>query len=88
VPLIACVQGENLALPPVLPRHVCEHAQQLPLGGLGDQRRMIQRIDQFSQPGHPHTVVPGEERPGRRLADGLPRTDLHRINVTLARKTR
>jgi hypothetical protein len=33
-------------------------------------------------------VVPGEERPGRSLVGGLPRTDLHRINVTLARKTR
>jgi hypothetical protein len=27
-------------------------------------------------------AVPGEERPGRSLADDLPRTDLHRINQT------
>jgi hypothetical protein len=26
--------------------------------------------------------VPGEERPGRSLVDDLPRTDLHRINLT------
>jgi hypothetical protein len=39
-------------------------------------------MDQFLQPGHTQTVVPGQERPGRSLVSGLPRTDLHRINVT------
>jgi len=76
------VQGEDLALLPVLPRHVREHAQQLPAGRLGDKRRMIQGMDQFPQAGPPQTVVPGEERPGRSPVGGLPRTDLHRINLT------
>jgi hypothetical protein len=39
-------------------------------------------VDQFSQPGCPEAVVPGEECLGRSLVGGLPRTDLHRINVT------
>ena len=78
----AGVQGEDLALLPVLPRHVREHAEQPPPGGLGDKRRMIQRVGQFSQPGPPEAVVPGQERLGRSLVGGLPRTDLHRINVT------
>jgi hypothetical protein len=82
VPLLARVQGEDLALLPVLPRHVREHAQQMPAGGLYDKRRMIQGMDQFPQPGHPETVVPGKKRLGRSLVGGLPRTDLHRINVT------
>jgi len=43
---------------------------------------MIQRMDQFLQAGPPQTVVPGKERPGRNLVGGLPRTNLHRINVT------
>ena len=51
MPLLVRVQGENLALPPVRLRHVGEHAQQLPVGGLGDKRRMIQGMDQFPQAG-------------------------------------
>ena len=31
--------------------------------------------------GYPKTVVPGKKLPGRRLVGGLPRTDLHHINV-------
>ena len=54
----------------------------MPVGGLGDKRRMIQGMNQFPQPGPPQTVVPGEKRLGRSLVGGLPRTDLHRINVT------
>jgi hypothetical protein len=47
---------------------------------------MVQGTDQFSQAGRPQAVVPGEERLGRRLVSGLPRTDLHRINVTAAQQ--
>jgi hypothetical protein len=43
---------------------------------------MVQRIDQFPQAGYPQTVVPGQERAGRSLVGGLPRTDLHCINLT------
>ncbi len=43
-------------------------------------------MDQFSQPGYPETVVPGQEHLGRSLVGGLPRTDLHRINVTAMEK--
>jgi hypothetical protein len=32
--------------------------------------------------GSPETVAPGGECPGRSLVSGLPRPDLHRINVT------
>ena len=39
-------------------------------------------MDQFSQPGYPQTMVPAQERLDRNLVGGLPRTDLHRINVT------
>jgi hypothetical protein len=81
-PLLIGVQSEDLALPPVLPRHVREHAQQLPAGGHRDKRRMIQGMDQFPEPGYPKTALPGKKLPGRRLVSGLPRTDLHRINVT------
>ena len=45
------------------------------------QRWMIQGMDQFPQTGRPDAVVPGEERLGRSLVGGLPRTDLHRINT-------
>ena len=61
MPLLAGVEGEDLALLPVLPRHVREHAGQPPPGGLGDKRRMIQRAGQLSQAGHPETVVRGKE---------------------------
>jgi hypothetical protein len=44
-PLLVRVHGEDLALLPVLPRHVREHAQQLPAARLGDQRRMVQRMN-------------------------------------------
>ena len=49
---------------------------------------MIQGMDQFPQTGHPETAMPGEERLHRSLVGGLPRTDLHRINVTAMEKTR
>jgi hypothetical protein len=49
-PLPVSVQGENLALLPVLPRHVREHAQQLPAARLGHQRRMVQGMNQPPQP--------------------------------------
>ena len=62
-PLLIGVESEDLALPPVVRRHVREHAQQVPAGGLGDKRRMIQGMNQFPQPGPPQTVVPGQERP-------------------------
>jgi hypothetical protein len=51
------------------------------VGGLGDKRRMIQGTNQFSQPGRPETVVPGKKRLGSSLVGGLPRSDLHRINI-------
>jgi hypothetical protein len=38
-------------------------------------------MDQFPQAGRPETVVPGEERLGRSLVGGLPRTYLHRITL-------
>jgi hypothetical protein len=82
VPLLTGVEGEDLALPPVPPRHIREHAEQSPPGGLGDKRRMIQRADEFSQAGHPQTVVPGKKLLGRRLVGGHPRTNVHRTNVT------
>ena len=72
MPLRVGVQGENLALLSVAPWHVGEHAQQLPTRCLGDERRMVQGMDQFSQAGRPQAVVPGQERLGRRLVGGLP----------------
>ena len=80
------MKGEDLALPPVPRRHVHEHPQRLPVGGLGDKSRIIQGIDQFSQTGHPETVVPGKKRPGRRLVGGRPQTNVHRTNVTATEK--
>jgi hypothetical protein len=44
--------------------------------------RMIQGMNQFPQPGHPQSGVPGEKRLGRSLVGGLARTDPHRINVS------
>jgi hypothetical protein len=82
------VESEDLALPPVVRHHVGEHAQQVAAGGLGDKRRMIQGMHQFSQAGRPETVVPGKERLGNGLVGGLPRPDLHRINITARRKAR
>ena len=68
---------------PVADRRVRpKEVEALPAGRLGDKRRMIHRVDQFSQAGPPQAVVPGEERLGRSLVGGLPRTDHHRINVT------
>jgi hypothetical protein len=62
-------QAEAAALVP--PWHVGKHAQQLPVGGLRDKRRMVQGMDQFPQPGRPETVVPVQERLGRSLVGGL-----------------
>ena len=59
-----------------------------PAARLGHQRRMVQGLSQPPQPGHPQTVVPGQERPGRSLAGRLPRTDLHRLNATASEKRR
>lgn len=39
-------------------------------------------MDQFSQAGRAEAVMPGQERLGRGLVGGLPRGDVHRINVT------
>ena len=86
MPLRARVKGENLALPPVLRRHIREHAQQLPVGGRGDKGRIIQRMDHLPQPGHPQTAVLGKKRLGRRLVGGLPRTNVHRSNVAVMEK--
>jgi len=58
--------------------------QQATARGLGDKCRMAERMDEFPQPGHPGTAVPGEERLGSRLVGGFPRSDLHHINVTVA----
>jgi hypothetical protein len=65
---------------------VREHARQVPAGGLGDKRRMVQGMSQFPQPGPPQTVVPGKKRLSSSLVGGLPRSDLHRINVTATEK--
>ena len=86
VPLLARVKGENLALAPVLPRHVREHAQQSPFGGLDDKSRIIQGMDQFSQARYPETIVPGKKRLDRRLVGGLPRTNDHRAQLTAVEK--
>jgi len=43
-------------------------------------------MNQFPQMGHRETVVPGKKRLGRRLVGGLPRTHLHRINLTATDK--
>jgi len=87
-PLLIGVESEDLALPPVARQHVREHAQQMSASGLGDKRRMIQGTNQFSQPGRPETVVPGKKRLGSSLVGGLPRSDLHRLNITAKRKAR
>ena len=81
-PLLIGVESEDLALPPVVRRHVGEHGQQAPAGGLGDKRRMIQGMNQLSQAGRPETVVPGKERLGSSPVGGLPLSDLHRTNIT------
>jgi hypothetical protein len=47
---------------------------------------MIQGMNQFSQPGHPETAVPDKKRLGSGLVGGLPRSDLHRINITVSEK--
>ena len=85
-PLLIGVESEDLTLPPVVRRHVREHAQQVSAGGLGDKRRMIQGMNQFPQPGPPETVVPGKKRLGSSLVGGLSRSDLHRINITAREK--
>jgi hypothetical protein len=85
-PLLIGVESEDLALPPVVRRHVREHAQQVSVGSLGDKGRMIQGMNQLSQPGPPETVVPGKKRLGCSLVGGLPRSDLHCINVTAREK--
>ena len=85
VPLLAGVHGENLALLPVPFRDIGEHSQQLPVVGLGQQRRILQRVEELSQAGDPGAEVPGEERPGGCPIGGLTRTDLHRITVTAPR---
>jgi len=84
VPLLGSVQGQDLALLPVRPGHIREHPQQAPARGLRDKRRMAEGMQDFPEAGHPGTAVPGEKRLGRRLVSGFPRTDLHRINVTVA----
>ena len=43
---------------------------------------MVKGMDQFSQAGRAEAVMPGQERLGRGLVGGLPRADVHRINVT------
>ena len=86
VPLLINVEGENLALLPALPRHVGEHPQQPLIITLGDKCRMIQGVNQFAQPGHPEAVVPGKERLGHSPVGGLPRTNLHQMNVTAKQK--
>jgi hypothetical protein len=47
---------------------------------------MVEGMEEFPKAGHPGTVVLGEERLGSRMVGGFPRTDLHRINVTVAGK--
>lgn len=81
MPLLACVEGKDLTLLPVVPWHVREHAEQMAAGGLGDKRRMIQGMEQLPQAGHPETAVPGKKRLGRSLVCCLPRTDPHRTNI-------
>jgi len=79
-PLLGRVEGENLALPPVLSRHIRERAQQSSACGLGDKRRVIQGMNQFPQPGRSQIVVPGRNV-CRHLVGGLPRTNPHCINA-------
>src|SRR6516164_2406682 len=88
MPLLAGVQGENLALLPALLRNIGEHPQQPPVVVLGQQRRIIQRVEELPQASPAGVVVPGEERPGSFLIGGLPRTNLHRITVTAPRGDR
>ena len=47
---------------------------------------IIQGMNQFPQPGPPQTVVPGKKRLGSSPVGGLPRPDLHRINITTREK--
>jgi hypothetical protein len=81
-PLLASMEGENLALLPVPLRRVREHPQQMSVGGLGDKRRMVEGMDQFPKAGRTDAVVPGQERLDRSMVGDLPRTDIHRITVT------
>jgi hypothetical protein len=85
VPLVAGVQGENLALLPALLRNISEHPQQLPVVVFGQQRRMIQWVEELPQAGPAGVVVPDEERPGGDLIACFPRTNLHRVTVTAPR---
>jgi hypothetical protein len=76
------VEGKDLALLPVPPGHIREHPQQAPVRGLGDNRRMVEGMEEFPEAGHPDAAVPGEERLGSRLVSGFPRADVHCINLT------
>lgn len=83
VSLLGSMKSKNLTLMPVPPGHIREHSQQAPARGLGNECRMVEGMDEFPQPGHPGAVVPGEERLGRPLVGAPPRTDPHRLNVTV-----
>ena len=63
VPLPGDVQGQDLALLPARTRDIGEQPQHPP-AGLGQQRRMVQRLEEFPPAGHPGAVVLGEEHPG------------------------
>lgn len=43
-------------------------------------------MDQLTQTRHPETVVPGKKRRDCRLVGGLPRTNVHRTNLTATEK--
>jgi hypothetical protein len=47
MPLLVGVQGESFTLLPVAPWHVGEYALQLPSDGLGDERGVVEGMDQF-----------------------------------------
>jgi hypothetical protein len=58
--------------------------RQVPGAGFGEEGRVVERIEEFPEAGGAEDVVPGQERPGRRLVGALPRADPHRLTVTAA----
>jgi hypothetical protein len=81
-PLLGGVQRQDLALPAGLVRYVREHAQQAPIVVRGHECRVIERIDDLTQAGHPGAVIAGEERPHGRSVGAFARSHFHPGSLT------
>ena len=76
-PLPVCVKRQDLTPLPVRLRQVREYSQQVPIGIVGNKRRIVPGIDQVPQTSHAGALVPDQERLGSWHIGSLSRTDLH-----------